>query len=161
MSGVDILFRAAGLPLDVLIVAAGVTASMALTAARELDALGIGATVVDPRWILPTNPHLVHLSARHRLVVTVEDGVRTGGMGTALAQACADAGVATPVRVLGLPRAFLAAGSREQILGEAGTTTRAVVELATTHLPEPTVGAPALDGIDSFLAELSGLGGGS
>ena len=120
MNGVDILYRAAGRPLDVLIVAAGVTARTCLAAAEELDRLGIGATVVDPRWILPVNPHLTHLADRHRLVVTVEDGVRSAGMGTALAQACADAESTTPVRVMGLPREFLAAGGREEILEGAG-----------------------------------------
>ncbi|WP_083796175.1 1-deoxy-D-xylulose-5-phosphate synthase [Catenulispora acidiphila] len=120
MNGVDILYRAAGRPLDVLIVAAGVTASTCLAAAEELDRLGIGTTVVDPRWILPVNPHLTHLADRHRLVVTVEDSVRSAGMGTALAQACADAESTTPVRVMGLPQEFLAAGGREEILEGAG-----------------------------------------
>jgi 1-deoxy-D-xylulose-5-phosphate synthase len=161
MNGIDILYRAPGRPLDVLIVAAGVTAGLGLTAARELDALGIGATVVDPRWILPPHPDLPHLAARHRLVVTVEDGVRSGGMGTALAQACADARVATPVRVVGLPRAFLAAGGREQILDLAGTTARDVVALAVSGLtdlaevPDLTGSTPAVDGLGS---PLTGLG---
>ncbi|MEZ0109072.1 1-deoxy-D-xylulose-5-phosphate synthase [Catenulispora sp. EB89] len=127
MNGVDILYRAAGRPLDVLIVAAGVTARTCLAAAEELDRLGIGATVVDPRWILPINPHLAHLADRHRLVVTVEDSVRSGGMGTALAQACADAESTTPVRVMGLPQEFLAAGGREEILESAGMAVRDIV----------------------------------
>ncbi|MBW8805316.1 MAG: 1-deoxy-D-xylulose-5-phosphate synthase [Catenulisporales bacterium] len=135
MDGVDILFRAAGRPLDVLIVAAGVTAQSCLEAAAELDRLGIGATVVDPRWILPINPYLTHLADRHRLVVTVEDSVRSGGMGTALAQACADAGLTTPVRVVGLPREFLAAGARREVLEEAGLGARDIVALAVDALP--------------------------
>jgi 1-deoxy-D-xylulose-5-phosphate synthase len=147
MDGIDVLYRSAGRPLDLLIVAAGVTAGLCLTAARELDALGIGATVVDPRWILPTPPNLAHLAARHGLVVTVEDGVRTGGMGTALAQACADARVPTPVRVLGLPAAFLPAGGRDQILDLAGVTAQDIVAIA---LSGPTGSAPAaVDGAGS------------
>ena len=134
MNGIDILYRAAGRPLDVLVVAAGVTAELCVAAARELDALGVGATVVDPRWVLPVHQDLPHLASRHRLVVGVEDGVRTGGVGGALAQACADAGVATPVRVLGLPREFLAAGSRKQILAAAGLTVEGLVELAVANL---------------------------
>jgi len=143
MNGVDILYRAAGRPLDVLIVAAGVTAHTCLAAAEELDRLGIGTTVVDPRWILPVNPHLPHLADRHRLVVTVEDGVRSAGMGTALAQACADAESTTPVRVLGLPREFLAAGGREEILAGAGLGVRDVVATAVDGLRAgPRAAAP-------------------
>ena len=134
MSGVDVLYRAAGRPLDVLIVAAGVMAGRCLEAAADLDRLGIGVTVVDPRWLLPVNPHLTHLADRHRLVVTVEDGVRTGGLGTALALACSDAGVATPVRVLGLPREFLAAGNRSDVLELAGLGAGDIVAAAVNGL---------------------------
>ncbi|MEY9933946.1 1-deoxy-D-xylulose-5-phosphate synthase [Catenulispora sp. GP43] len=143
MNGVDILYRAAGRPLDVLIIAAGVTARTCLAAAQELDRLGIGATVVDPRWILPVNPHLTHLADRHRLVVTVEDGVRSGGMGTAVAQACADAESTTPVRVMGLPPEFLAAGKREEILEGAGMGVRDVVATVVDGLRAgPRAAAP-------------------
>jgi 1-deoxy-D-xylulose-5-phosphate synthase len=142
MNGVDILYRAAGRPLDVLIVAAGVTARTCLAAAEELDRLGIGATVVDPRWILPVNPHLTHLADRHRLVVTVEDGVRAAGMGTALGQACADAQLTTPVRVIGLPREFLAAGGRDEILEGAGLGVRNIVTTAFDGLRAGPRAAP-------------------
>ncbi|NUR31484.1 MAG: 1-deoxy-D-xylulose-5-phosphate synthase [Catenulispora sp.] len=134
MSGVDVLHRTAGRPLDVLIVAAGTTARTCVAAAEDLDRLGIGATVVDPRWILPVNPHLTHLADRHRLVVSVEDGVRSSGMGTALALACSDAGVRTPVRVLGLPREFLGAGARQDVLKRAGLGVPDVVGAAVEGL---------------------------
>ena len=147
MNGVDILYRAAGRPLDVLIVAAGVTARTCLAAAEELDRVGIGATVVDPRWILPINPHLTHLADRHRLVVTVEDSVRSAGMGTALGQACADAESTTPVRVIGLPQEFLAAGGREEILEGAGLGVRDIVATVVDGLRAgPRIAVPdALD----------------
>ncbi|WP_194924949.1 1-deoxy-D-xylulose-5-phosphate synthase [Catenulispora pinisilvae] len=154
MNGVDILYRAAGRPLDVLIVAAGVTAKACLAAAEELDRLGIGATVVDPRWILPVNPHLTHLADRHRLVVTVEDGVRSAGMGAALAQACADAMSTTPVRVMGLPREFLAAGTRQEILESSGLGVRDIVTTAVDglragpHIPIPDL--PGLPGLSEI-----------
>ena len=83
MDGMDILHRGAGMPLDVLLVAAGVMAAPCLAAATLLQHQGIGVTVVDPRWGSPVNPALVHLAARHRYAVTVEDAVRLGGVGTA------------------------------------------------------------------------------
>jgi 1-deoxy-D-xylulose-5-phosphate synthase/(E)-4-hydroxy-3-methyl-but-2-enyl pyrophosphate reductase len=122
MDGIDILHRSPGLSLDVLVAAAGVMAQPALQAARILEAEGIGVTVVDPRWILPIHPTITHLAARHRLVVTVEDSIRSGGAGTAIALALADADVTTPLRVLGLPRAFIHAGDRADLLVTAGLT---------------------------------------
>ncbi|MFI0743393.1 1-deoxy-D-xylulose-5-phosphate synthase [Streptomyces sp. NPDC021100] len=128
MDGVDILYRTSRRPLDVLMVCVGPTASAALMAARQLsDEEGIGCTVVDPRWALPVNPVLTHLSARHRLVVTLEDSTRVGGFGTALAQACTDAAVTTPVVNLGLPHAFVEHGTRPALLARAGLDADGVI----------------------------------
>ncbi|WP_370942297.1 1-deoxy-D-xylulose-5-phosphate synthase [Amycolatopsis sp. cg5] len=118
IDGMDVLYRSSFLPLDVLIVAAGVTAGAALEAAGLIERQGHGVTVVDPRWVLPVNPALVHFAARHRLVVTVEDGLRSGGMGTAVAQACSQ--LPATVLNLGVPPSFVAHGDRQAILAECG-----------------------------------------
>ncbi|MFE2283333.1 transketolase C-terminal domain-containing protein [Streptomyces sp. NPDC059443] len=77
-------------------------------------------TVADPRWVLPGPDGLVQLATSHRLVVTVEDNIRTGCAGCALAQAVVDTGSVVPVRVLGLPAAFIAHGTRHDLLASAG-----------------------------------------
>ncbi|MER5886701.1 1-deoxy-D-xylulose-5-phosphate synthase [Streptomyces sp. NPDC001941] len=115
---VDVLHRSG--VRDVLLVTVGPLAAPALEAARSLAATGIGVTVVDPRWVLPVPHQLVELAARHRLVVTVEDNTRSGGAGTAVARALADAGSTVPVRVLGLPGRFIPAGQRTDLLAAAG-----------------------------------------
>ncbi|RSN39723.1 1-deoxy-D-xylulose-5-phosphate synthase [Amycolatopsis sp. WAC 04197] len=135
MDGVDLLHRSSAMPLDVLIVAAGTTASAALEAAELLELRGHGVTVMDPRWILPVNPALVHFAARHRLVVTVEDGVRGGGMGSALKEAVSDAGVGTPVMNLGLPKTFLAHGDRGAILRACGLDGPSIARAALGAIP--------------------------
>jgi 1-deoxy-D-xylulose-5-phosphate synthase len=125
VGGVDVLLRtasgAAGRP-DVLLVAVGTMAGPCLDAAALLTVDGLSTTVVDPRWVAPVDPGLVRLAAEHRLVVTVEDNGRTGGVGAAVAQALRDAGVATPARELGIPQEFLAHAAREDILNEIGLT---------------------------------------
>ncbi|MCD9146053.1 1-deoxy-D-xylulose-5-phosphate synthase [Streptomyces albireticuli] len=121
MDGVDILHLSTGRSLDVLLVAAGTTAADAVEAARALEREeGIGSTVVDPRWLIPVNPALTRLAARYRLVVTVEDNIRTAGFGTHLAQACTDQGITTPVHNLGLPQAFIPHGTRNSLLADTG-----------------------------------------
>ncbi len=107
---------------DVLIVAVGVMADQALEVARLLEPQGIGVTVVDPRWAVPIAPSLVDLSAQHRLVVTIEDGVRVGGIGTRLRQDLRAAGVDTALNEVGLPDAFLPHADRGEILADAGLT---------------------------------------
>ncbi len=118
--GVDVLREAAH--KDVLIVTVGNMAKLGLEVADRLGAQGIGATVVDPRWVIPVPQSIVGLSAEHRIVVTIEDGVRVAGIGTRVRQDLRAAGVDTPLTELGLPDEFLDHASREQILERVGLT---------------------------------------
>jgi len=118
--GVEVLRRAGH--DDVLIVCVGPMAGIGLDVAERLEAQGIGATVVDPRWVVPVPRSIIDLAATHRLVITIEDGVRVGGIGTRVRQDLRGAGVDTAVTELGLPDEFLEHGSRAEILEEAGLT---------------------------------------
>ncbi|KQS22296.1 1-deoxy-D-xylulose-5-phosphate synthase [Frigoribacterium sp. Leaf186] len=118
--GVEVLRRAGH--DDVLIVCVGPMAGIGLEVAERLEAQGIGATVVDPRWVVPVPKSIIELAATHRLVITIEDGVRVGGIGTRVRQDLRGAGVDTAVTELGLPDEFLEHGSRAEILEEAGLT---------------------------------------
>jgi 1-deoxy-D-xylulose-5-phosphate synthase len=120
VGGVDVLREARA--RDVLLVAVGAMAEVCLDVAARAAAQGIGVTVVDPRWVKPVDPALVTLGADHRLVVSVEDNGRVGGVGAAVAQALRDADVDVPVRDVGLPQRFLDQGSRAQVLAEGGLT---------------------------------------
>jgi 1-deoxy-D-xylulose-5-phosphate synthase len=113
---------------DVLLVAVGPMASTCLRAAEALRSRGIGVTVVDPRWVLPVSPTLVDLTARFRLVCPVEDGLGAGGVGDAIARACAEHGMSVPVSSFGLPREFLAQGTRGEVLCRAGLDAEQLAE---------------------------------
>jgi 1-deoxy-D-xylulose-5-phosphate synthase len=118
--GVDILREAPH--RDVLIVTVGPMAKLGLQVAERLAAQGIGATVVDPRWVVPVPESVIELSRQHRIVVTIEDGVRVAGIGTRIRQDLRAAGVDTAVTELGLPDEFLDHASRDQILEQVGLT---------------------------------------
>ena len=118
--GVDVLIEAAH--KDVLIVAIGAFAELGLEVAARLAQQGIGATVVDPRWVVPVPASVIDMARDHRLVITLEDGVRVGGIGTRIRQDLRSAGVDTAVDELGLPDEFLDHASRDEILAEAGLT---------------------------------------
>jgi 1-deoxy-D-xylulose-5-phosphate synthase len=126
---------------DVLLVSVGAMAHACVAAAAELSGDGYGVTVVDPRWVRPVPVELVALAREHALVVTVEDGVRTGGVGDALAKAMRDAGVRTPLRDLGIAPDWHPHGSRAEILAELGLTAGDIAREARIALAEVRVRA--------------------
>ena len=121
---VDVLRRDEG--DDVLLVAVGAMARVALEVAGRVGDQGIGVTVVDPRWVTPVAPELVELARGYRLVVTVEDNGRTGGVGSVVSQALRDADIDVPTRDIGIPRTFLDHGTRAQVHAEIGLTAQEV-----------------------------------
>ena len=111
---------------DVLIVSVGSFATIALEVAERLKAQGIGVIVVDPRWVKPLPGGLVDLASDARLVVILEDGVRQGGVGSAVSQLLRDHDVDVPVRNLGVPVAFLEHAKRAQVLIDIGLTAQEI-----------------------------------
>ena len=122
VGGMDVLRESGSESPDVLLVSVGALAPMCLDIAGLLDAQGITTTVVDPRWVKPVDEALPGLAARHRVVVTVEDNGRVGGVGSAISQALRDAGVDVPLRDFGIPQQFLDHASRKEIMAEIGLT---------------------------------------
>ncbi|MER8058787.1 MULTISPECIES: 1-deoxy-D-xylulose-5-phosphate synthase [unclassified Streptomyces] len=122
VGGMDVLREAGTERPDVLLVSVGALAPMCLEIAALLDRQGISTTVVDPRWVKPVDEAMAPLAERHRVVVTVEDNSRVGGVGSTIAQALRDAGVDVPLRDFGIPPRFLDHASRAEVLTEIGLT---------------------------------------
>jgi 1-deoxy-D-xylulose-5-phosphate synthase len=116
--GVDVLMESPA--KDVLILTVGSMAHMGLQVAKMLADQGIGATVIDPRWVIPVPESVVNLASKHRLVVTIEDGIRVGGIGTRVRQDLRAAQVDTALSEIGLPDEFLEHASRDEILDRVG-----------------------------------------
>jgi 1-deoxy-D-xylulose-5-phosphate synthase len=123
--GVDVLFKN-GKP-DVLLIGVGAMAETALEVASRLEAHGIGATVIDPRWVVPVQPSVLAFAGEHRLVVTIEDGVKVGGVGTRIRQDLRDAQIDTALTELGLPDEFLEHASRGELMLNAGLDVDSIV----------------------------------
>ncbi|MCW2646375.1 MAG: 1-deoxy-D-xylulose-5-phosphate synthase [Pseudonocardiales bacterium] len=121
--GVDVLAEPGpDAEVDVLIVAVGATAGDVLDASAAIGQAGYTVRVVDPRWVTPVDPALLDLARRARLVVTVEDGIAEGGVGSRLAQKLREAGNDVATRELGIPTKFLAHGKVADVRAHAGLT---------------------------------------
>ena len=122
--GVDVLYESAA--KDVLILTVGAMAETGIQVAKMLSDQGIGSTVVDPRWVIPVPKSIVKMAADHRLVVTIEDGIRVGGIGTRVRQDLRAAQIDTALSEIGLPDEFLEHASRNEILERVGLTAQSI-----------------------------------
>lgn len=124
---------------SVVVVSVGAMASIGLQVAERLKDQGIGVRVLDPGWVRPVPPELHEICAEADLVVTVEDGLREGGIGSSIAQSLNDEGVSLPFMAFGIPDAFLDHGKRAEVLASIGLTAqdiaRAIVERIASRSP--------------------------
>jgi len=126
VDGVDVLYEAPA--KDVLLVAVGPMSQTALKVSELLAAQGIGATVADPRWVVPVRQSVIEMASKHRLVVTIEDGVKVGGIGTRIRQDLRAQQIDTALNELGLPDEFLEHASRSEILDRVGLSPQAIAQ---------------------------------
>nr|WP_315482655.1 1-deoxy-D-xylulose-5-phosphate synthase [uncultured Undibacterium sp.] len=100
----------------VAILAFGSMVHPSLLAGEALD-----ATVVNMRFIKPLDTDMIkEIAASHDAFVTVEEGCTMGGAGSAVAEALAEAGLAKPVLILGLPDKFVDHGDPALLLAQCG-----------------------------------------
>jgi 1-deoxy-D-xylulose-5-phosphate synthase len=108
---------------EVCLLSVGNMLQAAVQAADELEADGVSVTVWDVRVVKPADPAMLADAVDHDLIVTVEDGVRTGGAGSYLTDLLADAaedGRTPPTLRLGTPDAYVTHGSAGQIHTDLG-----------------------------------------
>ena len=103
---------------DVALLTIGPLGVVAQEAIRQAEAEHPGLSVAhyDMRFLKPLDEGLLtEVAARFKRIVTLEDGVRTGGLGSAVLEWLSDHGVTTPVARLGLPDAFVEHGSLKEL----------------------------------------------
>lgn len=108
---------------DVAIITIGHIGNNALEAARLLEQEGVSATVYDMRWLKPLDTDLLDsiAVAGYKRIVTVEDGVRIGGLGSAVVEYYSSKATRLPdIRILGLPDAYVTHGSVSQLQKDCG-----------------------------------------
>ncbi|MFM2202981.1 MAG: hypothetical protein RL673_640 [Actinomycetota bacterium] len=123
--GVDVLYR--GESPDILMIAVGAMAQLAVDAAAQAYREGVGVTVIDPRWVRPLPiSTLARMSDRYSRIVVIEDGIKNGGISSALSDAFRELGIAIPIHSIGIPVDFFEHAKRNQILEDLGITVQSV-----------------------------------
>ena len=100
----------------IAIFAFGTMLTPALQAAEKLN-----ATVANMRFIKPIDVDLIkQLAESHDMLVSVEEGTKMGGAGSAVAEALSALGICKPLLILGLPDEFIDHGDAGQLLAQCG-----------------------------------------
>jgi 1-deoxy-D-xylulose-5-phosphate synthase len=115
---------------EVAIVAIGVPVSQAVTAAKRLEEEGISTAVVNARFVKPLDRDLiVEVAKRVRYMVTVEEGSKMGGFGSAVLEALSEGGVThVMTKVLGLPDWFIEQGPQDFLRERYGLTAEGIYQ---------------------------------
>ena len=124
----------------ITLIGSGVTVHPALEAARRLAERGIATRVLDCYSIKPLDDVTVLDAARATgVVVTVEDHYPQGGLGSAVAEALAAAGVPARLTALAVP-GIPSAGPVASLTAAAGLDADGIVAAALASLGVPTGG---------------------
>ncbi len=116
---------------DVCLVASGMMVPATLAAADVLERAGLGVTVVNSPVIKPLDQTtLVEAARATRLVLTAENHSVVGGLGSAVAEVLAEAGLGRPLLRIGLQDCFAESGSREFLFDKYGLSVQAIVRAA-------------------------------
>jgi transketolase len=136
---------------DVALLASGMMLGAALAGARALGLHGVSVAVVNVATIKPLDAAAVlGVAAGVRLVVTAENHSIVGGLGSAVAEVMAEAGLGVPLRRVGLRDTF-AEGSLDApfLFEKYGLSVGALVETIWSALgrsgPEPVVPVAAAE----------------
>jgi 1-deoxy-D-xylulose-5-phosphate synthase len=127
---------------QVAIFGLGPMCAIASQAAEMLEAQGISAAVINPRWIKPLDIGTIEFFARGAEVVcTMEDHVLHNGFGCAIIEHLSDAGIKTPVVRIGWPDQFIEHGGVDVLRKKHGLTAEAAVQKILTHIKAATPAA--------------------
>ena len=123
---------------EVAILSIGHVGNDALAAAQQLETEGVSAAMYDMRYLKPLDTELLDsiVAKGFRRIVTVEDGVKKGGLGSAVVEYFAQLRSANtdmtipPVAILGLPDSFVTHGPVPRLHQDCGIDQSAIVAAA-------------------------------
>ncbi|MFH1665133.1 MAG: 1-deoxy-D-xylulose-5-phosphate synthase [Candidatus Omnitrophota bacterium] len=103
---------------DLALLAVGSMVNTALAAAEILSKKGMEAAVINARFIKPLDREMLErLARRVKRIFTIEEGVVTGGFGSAVTEFFQEEKLGkTGIKCLGLPDEFIEHGAREELL---------------------------------------------
>jgi 1-deoxy-D-xylulose-5-phosphate synthase len=124
-------------PVRVALFGLGGMCQMASQAAAQLEAQGISATVINPRWIKPLDTQVIEFFARSvDVICTLEDHVLHNGFGAGIMEHLAEQHINARVVRIGWPDQFIEHGAVDILRQKHGLTAEAAVQKVLAVLPQ-------------------------
>jgi 1-deoxy-D-xylulose-5-phosphate synthase len=116
---------------DFAIISIGHTGNNVIKATEQLESEGISAAHYDIRYLKPIDEVLLHeIFTRFNKIITVEDGVIKGGLGSAVLEFMSDHNYTAKVIRLGIPDRFIEQGNVVELHHECGYDAFGIVQSA-------------------------------
>ncbi len=112
---------------DLAVWAVGASVRPALEASATLRARGVGAMVINARFVKPLDVDLLVRSAATGRILTVEENVLEGGFGSAVLEALAESGTRAQVKRLGIPGTYVEHGRPDTLRELYGLDAKGIV----------------------------------
>ena len=96
---------------------------------NDAEREGISVAHYDMRFLKPIDKELLHeVGKKFKYVITLEDGVIAGGLGTAVTEFMAENGYTPTIKTMGIPDTFVEHGSAEELYKLCKMDKEAVLE---------------------------------
>ena len=126
--------------IDIVILAVGPFVYDAVQAAENLESQGISCEVVNCQFIKPMDEsYLESIIGKFSTVITMEEGVITGGFGDGVAAWLSEKGFGGVVKRLGLPDEFVEHGPRPLLLEKLGLDKNGLIKTVKSLVSIVTV----------------------
>lgn len=120
---------------DVVILSIGTIGNEASKAVRVLAEEGIHVGHANMRFVKPLDTELLdQIAARYRHIVTVEDGTKIGGFGSAVAEYISEYHNDISVKIMGIRDEIIEHGTQEELYREVGIDYTSIAKQLTHTL---------------------------
>lgn len=114
---------------DISIIATGTMVYNSLKAAEILkDRYSIDAGVINMHTIKPLDNEAIDMACKSKLLVTVEEHSKIGGLGSAISEYLSEKEIKPPQLILGLSDEYKHAGSYDYLIEQYGLTPEKIAE---------------------------------
>jgi len=125
---------------DVALLSIGKAGVFAKRAVKSLENRNISAAHYDLRFVKPLDEKMLdEVFHKFNLVVTIEDGVISGGFGSAVLEYMAEKNYQAKVKIMGIADKFIEHGTNEDLYRECGIDTKGITKVVLEMLGKPDI----------------------